>query len=151
MRRAILVLILLFIFLAPKSAWGAANWNWQDYSNSSLISEGGDYSLPWYWWFSRRPAGKPYLLMNHKPGTWVSTTSGCAFTPNGTIGQKFTTTKNKVSYEYYVYTKVTLVAPVSVPGGSVVAQTKGPQITGGVSLCGVRYFPPGAPVRLTLP
>ena len=151
MKRLVYVALVIWFLIAPTLARGAADWNWQNYSNSALLSEGGDYTLPWYWWFTRRPSDKPYLLMNHKEKSWVSQTSGCAFNPNGAVGQKYTTTKNKVSYEYYVYSKVTLVAPVNVPNGTVVAQTKGLQITGGVSLCGVRYFPYGVPVKLTLP
>ena len=156
MKKAILTTILCAILLLPTIVSGAAkatNWNWMDYSNSALLAEGGDYSLAWYWWFNptRRPAGKAYLLMNHKESGWVSTTSNCAFNPNGVAGQKFVTIKKGVTYEYYVFLRATLVAPLSVPGGTVIAQIRGPRITGGVELCGTRYFPPGVPIKIVIP
>ena len=156
MKKVLLVVILCVSLLIPRVVLGApkaANWNWQDYSNSALLSERGDYSLDWYWWFNpnRRPVGKAYLLMNHKESGWVSTTSNCAFNPNGVLGQKFVTIKKGITYEYYIYLKAALVAPISIPGGAIIAQTKGPRITGGLALCGTRYFPPGVPIKIVIP
>ena len=153
-RSALLLLLLLETMInSPEVSLAATNWNWRDYSNSALLTEGGDFSLPWWWWFnqSRRPSSNAYLLMNHKDGTWISTTSNCAFNPNKDLGSKYVVVKNGVTYEYFVYSKVTLVAPGPIPYGSVVAQTKGPRITGGIALCGVRYFPPGVPIKVNLP
>jgi hypothetical protein len=154
--KKVLVVFFLLLLLFPNVVNGATkvvDWNWTNYSNSALLSEGGGYTLDWYWWFNsnRRPVGKAYLLMNHKESGWVSTTSNCAFNPNGVLGQKFVTIKKGITYEYYVFLRATLVAPLSVPGGTVIAQTKGPKITGGVELCGTRYFPPGVPIKIVIP
>lgn len=129
------------------------NWNWVDYSNWPLLSKSGDFTQRHWWWFrpEKRPVNKSYILMNHKTNSWVPTYTGCAFNPNGQVGQKFTIVRMGITFEYFLYESVSVVAPVPVPGGKVIAQTKGPRITGGLAVCGVRYFPPGVPVIAKLP
>jgi hypothetical protein len=128
------------------------NWVWSDYSNSSLLLEKGDFSMRHWWWFrpERRPSNMSYILMNYgKYG--LPSSNGCAFNPNGMLGKKYTVVKSGITFEYYVYEKVGMVSPVPLRGGTVVAQTKGPRITGGAGICGVRYFAPKVPVKITLP
>lgn len=156
MKLKVLVFLFLVALLPSPKAYGQnwLNWVWSDYSNSSLLTQKGDFTQPHWWWFrpERRPASgnMAYILLNHRPyggATYV----GCAFNPNGLAGKKFVVVKNGVTFEYSVFENVGLVAPVSLRGGTVVAQTKGPRITGGFGICGVRYFAPRIPVKVTLP
>jgi len=129
------------------------NWNWVEYSNWSLLTQSGVFIQPHWWWFrpEKRPSNKAYVLMNYKADSWVPDYAGCAFNPNNQAGKKFTVIRKGITFEYFLYESVTLVAPVPVPGGKVIAQTKGPRITGGLAVCGIRYFPPGVPVIAKLP
>jgi hypothetical protein len=127
------------------------NWVWSDYSNSSLLTETGDFTKSWWWWF--RPEKRPataYILLNHA-SYGLPTYNGCAFNPNGKLGKKFTVVKRGITFEYFLYENVGIVAPVGVRGGTVVAQTKGPRMTGGSGICGIRYFLPKTPVKVNLP
>lgn len=151
----VLLLVSVLCVSAPKAhAQNWLNWVWSDYSNSALLTQSGDFTLPHWWWFrpERRPSSgtMAYILLNHRPyggATYV----GCAFNPNRKVGKRFKVVKNGVTFEYFVFENVGLVAPVSLRGGTVVAQTKGPRITGGFGICGVRYFAPRIPVKVTLP
>jgi hypothetical protein len=154
LRLLVFLLILTLTFSIEKvSAQKWLNWNWVEYSNFSLLTEKGDYTQPHWWWFrpERRPANQAYILLNHTLPYGLPTKDGCIFNPNGKLGKKFTVVKRGITFEYYLYENVGLVAPVGVRGGTVVAQTKGPRITGGAGICGVRYFLPKTPVKVNLP
>jgi len=152
MKKFIFLFILFWLSIAPVIGAPKA-FNWQNESNSALLTETGDFTNAWWWWFrpDKRPVSNPYLLLNHKSNSWSPTYDGCAFNPNGNSGKKYTVTKNGVEYEYYLFEKVVLVAPVQVGGGKVIAQTKGNRITGGLGICGVRYFPYAVPIKIALP
>jgi hypothetical protein len=154
LRLLVFLLILTLTFPIEKvSAQSWLNWNWAEYSNWTLLSKTGDFTQPHWWWFrpEKRPISNAYVLLNHKPNSWVPTYSGCAFNPNGQTGKKYTVTRKGITFEYFLYENVTLVAPVAVNKGKVIAQTKGPRITGGLAVCGVRFYPPGVPVIVKLP
>jgi hypothetical protein len=129
------------------------DWDWRKVSNWSLLSKPGNFTDPYWWWFrpEKRPALRPYILMNHQPNSWVPTYKGCAFNPNKQYGKNFTVRRGGFVYEYFVYENTTLVSLVPVSRGVVVAQVRGPRLTGGLGICGVRYFPPGVPVKVNFP
>jgi hypothetical protein len=150
---ALILAIVIFGGTGKVSAQNWLNWNWTDYSNSALLTESGDFTKPWWWWFrpERRPTTMSYVLLNHSPNSWLPTYNGCAFVPNGKIGKKFTFFRQGIEFEYYLYENVGVVGPVSIRGANVIAQTKGPRLTGGFGACGVRLFLPKVPVVVKPP
>jgi len=154
-RKLVFLILLGLILLMPGKllAQSWVNWNWVEYSNWTLLSKTGDFTQPHWWWFrpEKRPLNNSYVLLNHKTNSWAPTYSGCAFNPNGQTGKKYTVVRKGITFEYFLYENVSLVAPVVVNKGKVIAQTKGPRMTGGLAICGVRFFPPGVPVVAKLP
>jgi len=152
-KKLILVLVLLGLLTPLSVQANTLNWDWRQVSNWSLLSKTGGFTDPYWWWFrpEKRPAQRPYILMNHRPNSWVPTYEGCAFNPNNQTGKRFVVRRNSFVYEYFVYENITLVTLVPVSRGFVVAQVRGPQLLGGLGVCGVRYFPPGVPVKVTFP